>query len=37
MEFFETRTFEWVIAAEGIRIVDPGGNSMTSPHSQRIR
>lgn len=27
---------EWVTTEEGIRIVEPGGKSMTSPKSQRI-
>jgi hypothetical protein len=30
-------TFECEIVADGMRIVEPGGNSMTRPHSQRIR
>lgn len=32
-----TVTFECKIVAEGRRIVEPGGNSMTRPHSQRMR
>jgi len=29
--------FKWLMAAEGMMIDVPGGNSITRPHSQRIR
>ena len=32
-----TMTLECEIVANGMRTVEPGGNSMTRPHSQRIR
>lgn len=34
---FPTIAFECDIVADGIRMVDPGGNSMARPHSQRMR